>query len=154
MIDIPVDVVAGGNDELIPVSNLQRLTDSLNAKPGQRNAKLTVFPSLGHLDFTLGLNEQVIRHVLREMGEPLPPRFPSSHHSTPPSHTRAVYPWLNGFTKIEEVFRGLDALHAGDGVDEPGVSHGMEGEAPSLPGRVASYVAGFVPVSVSRWFHK
>lgn len=66
LFDCPVHIVAGGKDQLIPVTNLESQHAMINAvRPGL--ATLTVFDDQGHLDFTLGLDDAVISHVLREI---------------------------------------------------------------------------------------
>jgi hypothetical protein len=136
MLGLYVDVVAGGTDELIPVCNLERLTASLNSHGKAPTAKLTVrrpftpskhakdmdsafvlssqvFPTLGHLDFTLGLTEQVIGHVLREVNSAVarPDEWWRSGHVVP-SQQRLVHNWLNSFTNADVVFAALDAQFA------------------------------------------
>ena len=73
-----------------------------------------VFPTLGHLDFTLGLNDLVIRHVLQELDSALAKAStdPASAGARQrlPSQYRQQYPWLNGFTNVDMVFAALDNL--------------------------------------------
>ncbi len=82
-----------------------------------------VFPSAGHLDFTLGIDDDIISHVLAEMCAPAAPRgsdgggnaagaaavpapLPRGDcHALPPHRC----PFLFSYTKLEAALRGLGA---------------------------------------------
>jgi pimeloyl-ACP methyl ester carboxylesterase len=66
LIDVPTDFVAGELDSLIPPANLQLLAATLEAcSPGMAGYK--AFRDMGHLDFTLGVSDAVISHVLGDI---------------------------------------------------------------------------------------
>jgi alpha-beta hydrolase superfamily lysophospholipase len=66
LIDVPTDFVAGGLDMLIPPSNLKLQAAAVHAaSPGM--AGYTEFPTMGHLDFTLGVSDEVISHVMERL---------------------------------------------------------------------------------------
>eukprot|EP01138_Halocafeteria_seosinensis_P013891 gb/GECG01014184.1/.p1 GENE.gb/GECG01014184.1/~~gb/GECG01014184.1/.p1 ORF type:complete len:1170 (+),score=113.19 gb/GECG01014184.1/:1-3510(+) len=73
LIDIPVHFVGGARDYLIPAENLMVQRDAINLiHPGR--SSLRIFEEAGHLDFTLGLDDGIIDHVLKEIDT-----FPRRH---------------------------------------------------------------------------
>lgn len=102
-----------------------------------------MFPTLGHLDFTLGLNDLVIRHVLQELdtAKASASAVPESAGARQrlPSQYRHQYPWLNGFTNADMVFAALDNLvHPSDSGGCSGVLPTADvGAPPSFLAKVA-----------------
>lgn len=65
-IDIPIHVLYGSDDLLIPAEGiLKHYTALATHKPHLAHAKR--FEGIGHLDITLGNDENVIQYVLKEM---------------------------------------------------------------------------------------
>jgi pimeloyl-ACP methyl ester carboxylesterase len=66
LFDVPMELVAGGNDQLIPLANIEETHALINLmRPGL--ATMTEFENFGHLDFTLSLDDGIITHVLRHL---------------------------------------------------------------------------------------
>ncbi len=105
LVDVPVTVVAGQLDELIPVENLRWLVESLP------NASLKVFPDAGHLDFTIGESQAIIEHVLQEM-ERRPRPSAASDRAAELSAARIAdarrrHAFLNAYTNADAVYAEL-----------------------------------------------
>jgi alpha-beta hydrolase superfamily lysophospholipase len=108
LLNLPVRILAGGRDLLIPPANLVAQAYVMNAlRPG--TARLTVFPDLGHLDFTLGVSDAVVDEVLevlrRVRGEGDEDIAPSSPAAAPHGSLHA--------TDEDAVRRGQERLAAG-----------------------------------------
>ena len=73
---------------------------------------------MGHLDFTLALDDGPITHVLHQITTPLPARFARLDRHTPtpvdarvPSAEAAKkYPFLFSYSKLDDALAGLDAM--------------------------------------------
>lgn len=76
LVDVPVHFIAGEQDALIPAENLLLQHTFINAAaPGLSSVK--VFPNSGHLDFTLGMSDDVISHTLEQIMKPVMARGPT-----------------------------------------------------------------------------
>eukprot|EP00741_Cyanophora_paradoxa_P022134 tig00021434_g21366.t1 len=69
LIDVPVDILAGEKDWLISVEDARWHYEYLS-KHHPELARLRVFPKMGHMDFTLGLDDDVISSVLATLRAP------------------------------------------------------------------------------------
>ncbi len=117
LLNLPIHFVAGSADRLIAHEDVRDLVAEINeAVPG--TATCRVFEGLGHLDFTLGTNDEVISHVLREMAvEPGARRVQRTAGTGAgggaPRCPRArdcarAAPFLFCYTKLAAAFEGLD----------------------------------------------
>jgi len=72
---------------------------------------------MGHLDFTLALDDGPITHVLQHMNQPIPSQFSRlDRHSPredwiPACEAAKQFPFLFCFSKLDEAFAGLDRMH-------------------------------------------
>ena len=121
--------VAGGKDSLIPPTNLRKQNAWINeASPGISTLKvlcpstmqlsqfsnfgfhLQEFDVLGHMDFTLGVDDDVISHVLKEIRK-------TTYHENAnrmdalqvkpyrsAEQSAELYPFLNSYYFRDEVF--------------------------------------------------
>lgn len=63
LIDIPVHICAGADDTLIPAANCRRHFEEIE-KAHRGLATFTLFEDCAHVDFTLGLNDEVISYIM------------------------------------------------------------------------------------------
>ena len=73
---------------------------------------------MGHLDFTLGLDDGQINHVLQQLRSAIPDQFAGTDRHTPradwiPAREAAkLSPFLFGYSKLDEALAGLDRMSA------------------------------------------
>ena len=67
LLDVPVHFVAGGKDVLIPVANVEEQHALICLIHGPGASTLRTMDDAGHLDFTLTLSDELIRHVLQQL---------------------------------------------------------------------------------------
>lgn len=72
LLDVPTHFLAGMRDHLIPPSCIQAHFALLSARRPHL-AHLRTMPDSGHLDFTLGLTEEILAYVVRALLSPDPP---------------------------------------------------------------------------------
>jgi hypothetical protein len=112
-VTLPVEVCAGTLDSLIPEANLRELAAALP------NSSFTVFPNRGHLDFTIGQDEDVVNHTLAVVGKHFaaPVSEPALPHALPgvplmrPRDAQLQHPFLNAYTNAEVVLEALTGLY-------------------------------------------
>lgn len=114
LLDVPIHFVAGTRDVLIPPENIAIYNETINAAaPG--TSSMAAF-DMGHLDFTLGLDDPPIAHVLRQICAPVPTAFARTDRHTPRTdwvpagEAGKAAPFLFCYSKLDAALAGLDSM--------------------------------------------